>query len=154
MREWTGYSVFKPCERVCAVALFQGTCHATQFLVPRSLRHGVVLVAALGMACSGEPSMDRNTPLNIEEVHVRADPSDIMVQYRTPTPIRDCKAHAAEMPKVWDLVVKDRLGESVERVTLFPENPSGESASTTFVKSADGEWASTALCRAIKIQRQ
>jgi len=90
-------------------------------------------------------------PLNIQDVHVSMDPSGLMVQYRTPTPIRDCKAHAAEMPKVWKLFVKDRLTDSVARVILFPENPSRESASTAFVKS-DGQWSSIAFCRSITIR--
>ena len=114
----------------------------------------VALVSVVTMACGGGSSMHRgDSASTIEHVHVRTVESDLIVHYRTPTAVRDCKAQATEMPKVWDLVLKNRLtGSSAQKVILFPENPSGESVSTAFVKSADGRWVSTAFCGSIIIQ--
>jgi hypothetical protein len=92
----------------------------------------------------------RNVPgeaIKIDDVDISAADSRIMVQYRTSTSIRDCGAQAAEMPKVWDLVVKARLQESpVQRVVLFPEDTSGQSVSIEFTRNPSGQWSSAVPC--------
>ena len=81
-------------------------------------------------------------------VDIRVLDSHLIVQYRTRTSIRDCKAQTAEMPKVWKLVVKARLADaSVQQVSLSPEEASGQSVAMTFVKSASGQWSTEAPCR-------
>jgi hypothetical protein len=88
--------------------------------------------------------------VKIEDVmDVSADDSALVVQYRTRTSIRDCKAQAAEMPQVWDLVVKGRLKDSaVRQVILDAEEASGQrqSVGMIFTKSASGQWSTKAPC--------
>ncbi len=94
-----------------------------------------------------DTSTGSNEAVKIDDVHVRPIESGISVHYRTSTSIRDCVAQAAEMPKVWDMIVKTRLGESaVERVVLFPEDVSGQSVSIEFSKSASGQWSAAVPC--------
>jgi len=77
--------------------------------------------------------------MKIEDVHVNANSSRVIFNYRTQTPTGDCKAQAVEMPKVWDLAVKTRLRDSdVPRVVLFPEDPSGQSVGFEFTKGESG----------------
>jgi hypothetical protein len=111
---------------------------------------GTMVVAA---ACGRGPSVRgaeqslRGEAVKIDDVHIRAVHSGISVHYRTSASIRDCGAQAAEMPKVWDLVVKARLRESpVQRVVLFPEDTSGQSVSIEFTKSASGQWSAAVPC--------
>jgi hypothetical protein len=69
------------------------------------------------------------------------------VQYRTQTSIRDCQAHAAEMPRVWNQLVKARLtGAPVTSVVLVPEDPSGVSVAMLFTPDQSGRWSSRAPC--------
>jgi hypothetical protein len=69
------------------------------------------------------------------------------VNYRTQTSIRDCKTQAAEMPKVWDQVVRARLKDSApESVVLFPEDASGQSLAIQFTKTESGDWSASAPC--------
>jgi len=100
----------------------------------------LITTIALAAAC------DRLAPVKIEDVHVRATNSQLVFQYRTQTPTADCEAQAVELPKVWDLVVKAHLTDSqVQEVVLFPEDPSLQSVTFVFTKSASG-WASSGPC--------
>jgi hypothetical protein len=82
-------------------------------------------------------------------VNVRHDGAELVVHYPTLASIHnfDCKHHAAEMPEVWKLVVENRLNAYVQRVVLFPEDPSLRSVAMTFVKSVSGHWSTLAPCR-------
>lgn len=54
--------------------------------------------------------------------------SRLMFQYRTQSSRADCKAEAAEMPKVWDqLMTPYARNSNVQSVALMPEDPSGVS---------------------------
>jgi hypothetical protein len=120
------------------------TLYVTQWCVVATM----VLAGACSRASGGGDQ--RNVPadaIKIDDVDVRVmDPGLLIVQYRTRTSIQDCKAQAAEMPGVWDLVVKARLTEAaVQRVVLFPEK-AGRSLSFTFTKSGSGQWSALAPC--------
>ena len=113
----------------------------------------VVATIALAAACERAASVrgdQQSVPgeaIKIDDVNIRDVDSGISVHYRTSTSIRDCGAQAAEMRKVWELVVKTRLAESpVQRVVLFPEDTSGQSVSIEFTKSASGEWTAGVPC--------
>ena len=109
----------------------------------------MVLVTACGRAASVSEGQ-RNVPaepVKIDAVDIRAVDSRMVVHYRTPASSGDCKAQAAEMPKVWDQIVKSRLRDtSVQRVVLFPEDASGQSVGFEFTKSASGQWSVAAPC--------
>jgi hypothetical protein len=111
----------------------------------------VIGTTLLATACGRAASVDqhqRDVPgdaVKIDDVDIRSADSEIIVHYRTRTSIRDRKAQAAEMPKVWELVVKARLGDaSLQRVILFPEDASLESVAIEFKKSASGQWVAVA----------
>jgi len=113
----------------------------------------VVAAAVLVVSCGPQasvPGYQAAVPgeaLKIDDVHIRAVDAGISVHYRTSTSIRDCRAQAAEMLKVWDRFVKTRLGESsVQQVVLFPEDTSGQSVGMTFTKSASAQWTASAPC--------
>jgi hypothetical protein len=108
----------------------------------------MVLASACGRAASvKEGQRVPAQAIKIDDVHFRMIDSELTVQYRTPTPSRDCKAQAAEMPKVWEMVVKDRLRDSpAERVVLSPEDGSGQSLGIQFAKNASGQWSAAAPC--------
>jgi hypothetical protein len=92
-------------------------------------------------------------PVKIDDVRVRTVDSGLMFQYRTQRPSADCKAQAEELPKVRDLMVKARLTDShVQRVILFPEDPSHQSVSFEFTRSASG-WSTAAPCPITILQR-
>lgn len=120
----------------------------------RAFTQGLIIVAVvLAAACERAASVRGNQQgvsgeaITIEDVHIRDVDSGIIVHYRTSTSIRDCAAQAAEMPKVWELVVKARLAESpVQWVVLFPEDTSGQSVSLEFTKNASGEWTAGVPC--------
>lgn len=83
----------------------------------------------------------------IADVDIRTVDSSLIVQYRTQTSIRDCKAQVVEMPAVWNQLVKAVLQDSkVQRVVLFPEDASRQSVSVTFTKNASGQWTAVAAC--------
>lgn len=113
----------------------------------------VVAVLVLSVACSqtvskGEHAETSSGAIKVDDVEdVSVVDSGLIVQYRTRTSIRDCKAQALEMPQVWDLVVRARLKDgAVQQVFLSPEQPSGRSVAMTFTKSASGEWIASAPC--------
>lgn len=114
----------------------------------------VVATAVLAVACGREVTVGGDKPhalgegVKIEDVvDVRTDDSGLVVQYRTRTSIRDCQAQAAEMPQVWDLVVRARLKDSVvQQVFLSPEEASGASVAITFTKNTSGQWVASAPC--------
>jgi hypothetical protein len=114
---------------------------------------GVIATAVLALACNqatsverGEPTVTANT-FKVDDLHITADDSGLIIQYRTSSSSTDCKAQAADAPKVWDLVVKPRLSDShAERVILFPEDQSGTSVSFEFTKRASGQWSAAAPC--------
>jgi hypothetical protein len=117
-----------------------------------SMHWCVLATVVLATACDrAAPTREnqRGVPaeaIKIDDVHIRAVESGLMFQYRTRTSSGDCRAQAVEMPKVWDLVVKARLKDSrVQRVILFPEDPSGQSVSFEFTKSVS-RWSSAAPC--------
>src|SRR5437016_3109016 len=99
----------------------------------------VIATMVLAAACRRAVSRDgdqRSAPgeaIKIDDVHITANSERLMFQYRTRTSSRDCNAQRAEMPKVWDLVVRTRLKDSpVQRVILVPEDASGWSVSFEF----------------------
>jgi hypothetical protein len=120
----------------------------------RLLTRTLVVGATLLVGGCGRPAPvggDQRTvvvePIKIDDVHISAVDSGITVQYRTATSTRDCGAQAAEMPRVWDLVVKARLqGSAAQRVILFPEDTSGQSVSIEFTKNPSGQWSSAGPC--------
>jgi hypothetical protein len=91
----------------------------------QSMRWCVIATIVIAVACN------RPAAMKIEDVHVSANSSRFIFHYRTQTPTGDCKAQAAEMPKVW--------------VILFPEDPSGQSVAFVFDKSESG-WSSPGPC--------
>jgi hypothetical protein len=113
-----------------------------------------VATAILAVACGREIPAGRDQPhavaqgVKIEDIiAVDTRAPGLIVNYRTRTSIRDCKAQSSEMPQVWDLVVRGRLKDSaVPRVTLFPEDASGQSVAITFTKNASGQWSASAPC--------
>ena len=113
----------------------------------------VILMALIGGGCSRTPSVVGDQAaapadaVKIDDVHVSTTDSGFIVQYRTRTSAADCRAQAAEMPKVWNQVVKPRLKESApQRVVLFPEDPTSQSVSFGFIKGASGQWVAKAPC--------
>ena len=106
--------------------------------------------ALLVIACGRESSVAGNrgtasaSPVSVEDVRITGTNSDFFVFYRTRTSIRDQEAQIAEIPKVWDSVVRPRLKASTTRVTMMPEDPSGTSVSFTFTNSAGGGWTALA----------
>jgi hypothetical protein len=82
------------------------------------------------------------------DVRVLADGGEATLFYKTRTALRDCAAQRAEMPLVWHEHVRGRLADARwVRVTLFPEEPSGTSASFTFEQGESGTWRADAPCR-------
>jgi hypothetical protein len=115
------------------------------------LRHVCVIASAvLVSACGRESSVKANhrtespAPLTVEDVSVQGTESDFTVFYRTHMSIRDGEAQVAEIPTVWNVVVKPRLKPSTTRVIMFPEDPSHTSVTFAFAKSAGGEWIAEA----------
>jgi hypothetical protein len=113
----------------------------------------VLLATSVVMACGRGAHVDdqqrgaHGAPVDIDDVDIKVVNSRLFVQYRTPTPIRDCEAQAEEMPRVWNLVVKVRLADpTVKNVVLFPEDPSGQSVTMAFSKNASGRWSAVAPC--------
>jgi hypothetical protein len=108
----------------------------------------VVLAAACDRAASprGDQRGVPTQALKIDDVKLKVVDSELTFFYRTRTSTGDCKAQAAEMPKVWDLLVKAHLRDShVQRVILFPQDPSGQSVTFVIEKSAS-EWSSSGPC--------
>jgi hypothetical protein len=117
----------------------------------RLFPHGCIIATALVLiACDRESSVNEHrrtesaAPVNVENVDIMGTDSDFTVFYRTRTSFRDEEAHAAEMPKVWNVVVRPRLKTATTRVIMFPEDPSRTSMSFAFTKSAGGEWTAHA----------
>ena len=112
----------------------------------------VTLMLAVGCGQSssvgGENSQGVDNRVQVKDiVAITAESSDLIVQYRTRTSIRDCKAQASQMPEVWNLIVRTRLKDNAfQRVILFPQDPTGESASFAFTKNATGHWSASAPC--------
>lgn len=113
----------------------------------------VVATTGLAAACGkktsavGDQARESRDDARIQDVHVSVTDSGLIVNYRTRTSIRDCKAQAAEMPKVWDRVVRARLKDSTqESVVLFPEEASGQSLAIQFTKTKSGDWSASAPC--------
>ena len=105
----------------------------------RSLECWFMVAVVSLAACQQEaqkppaPARSPNQANAIEKVEIRDLDSGISVHYRTSTTARSCEAQAAEMPRVWDLVVKARLeAAQLERVVLFPEDNTGQSVSIEF----------------------
>jgi hypothetical protein len=110
----------------------------------------VIASALLVIACSRESSVAGNPgtasgpPVDVKDVHTTGTDSDFVVFYRTRTSIRDQEAQMAEIPKVWNIVVRPRLKASTTRVTMMPEDPTGTSVGFTFTNSAAGGWTALA----------
>jgi hypothetical protein len=108
-----------------------------------------IATAVLVIACGRESPVNGNrrtvspAPVNVEDVSVLGTDSDFTVFYRTRTSIRDGEAQGAEIPKVWNTVVRPRLKTSTTRVNMMPEDPSGTSVSFTFT-SVGGQWTALA----------
>lgn len=87
-------------------------------------------------------------PVAIDDVHVTFEKAELLVMYRTRTSSsRDCAAQRAEMPAVWNQLVKARLGEpGLRSVVMVPEDTTGTSVSNTFTKNAHGQWTSPVPC--------
>jgi hypothetical protein len=70
----------------------------------------VIAALVLAGACSrgaSEGGDQRGVPpdaIKIDDVYVDSRASGLIVHYRTRTSSGDCKAQAAEMPRVWDLL--------------------------------------------------
>ena len=102
------------------------------------------------LACDGESSgngkrrAESPAPVNVEDVSVLGTDSDFTVFYRTRTSIRDGDAQIAEIPKVWNVVVRPRLKTSTTRVIMVPEDPSRTSVSFAFARNAGGDWIAEA----------
>jgi hypothetical protein len=96
----------------------------------------LIATIALAAACQRPPAF------KIDDVRIYDRTSGPFIHYRTLSPSGDCTAQAAEMPKVWDLIVKERLAADshVQRVVLMPEDPTGQSVGFEFIKGASG-WA-------------
>jgi len=114
---------------------------------------GVIAILVFALACNRAASGGRREStvsagtLKIDDLLISDFDSGLIFQYRTPTSSTDCKAQAAELPKVWESVVWDRLRHSqVHSVILFPEDPSGTSVSMEFTKSSSGQWTTAAPC--------
>ena len=76
------------------------------------------------------------------------DEAGVTAFYKTPTLLTDCPAQAAEMTTLWRMVVEPKLqGTHWSTLTLFPEEPSGRSASFTFTRDASGDWRADGPCR-------
>jgi len=81
------------------------------------------------------------------DVQVLAEDDDPYVFYKTRTSLRDCAAQRQEMPLVWHEHVRGRLRDARwTRITLFPAEASGMSATFTFDRRASGEWRADAPC--------
>jgi hypothetical protein len=118
----------------------------------------VAVVSVVASACaqpqpvppsSAPPEPPSTTGLagSFTDVEVLADDAEPTFFYRTRTSLRDCVAQRQEMPLVWHEHVRGRLKDGHwTRVTLFPEEPSGGSASFTFERRASGEWRAEAPC--------
>ena len=101
----------------------------------------VIATIVLAAACGRSPSFQ------IDDVHLDAIASGLFFNYRTQSPSGDCKVQAAEMPKVWTLVVKEHVTDSrVRRVILIPEDPSGQSVGFEFIKRTSGWSTEGAPC--------
>lgn len=113
----------------------------------------VIAAAILGVACEqrsprtgGQGSVSADA--KIENVEISTVEAGLIVQYHTHTSSRDCEAQAAEMPHVWNQVVKARLNDSaVKSVVLFPEDPSGLSVAMEFTPNKSGRWSTSAPCK-------
>jgi hypothetical protein len=104
--------------------------------------NGTVQLAALADQESG-----LGEGAKIDQVDIRTVESGLIVQYRTSTSIRDCTAQAAEMPRVWNSVVRSRLTDAqIRQVFLSPEDASGQSIAIEFTKNASGNWSAAAPC--------
>ena len=109
----------------------------------------IVTVAACKQEAQRSPSPPRpqSQANSVEDVEIRDIDSGISVHYRTSTVARSCEAQAVEMPRVWSLVVKNRLqAAQLQRIVLFPEDRTGQSVSIEFTKGAGGQWSSKAPC--------
>lgn len=109
----------------------------------------LVAVTACDRGTAGSPARGSAPAENagISDVRTSHTDSRLMFQYRTQSSSEDCKAQAAEMPKVWDQIMKPHARNSnVHSVTLVPADPSGVSVSFEFTKSSSGQWAAMAPC--------
>jgi hypothetical protein len=89
---------------------------------------------------------DTQTP-KITDVLTTHTGSQLIFQYRTQSSTEDCKAQAAEMPKIWNQLMKPYArNPNVQSVILFPADPSGVSVSFEFGKTTSGQWAAMAPC--------
>jgi hypothetical protein len=125
------------------------------------LRRGGLLIVAAACAAAAacgqpqpapppsDPPASSTTGLagSFTDVRVLAEDDDPYFFYKTRISLRDCGAQRTEMPLVWHEHVRGRLKDGHwTHVTLFPEEPSGASASFTFTRRASGEWRADAPC--------
>jgi hypothetical protein len=116
-----------------------------------SLATGFAFSAIVLGGCARGASVDQrqqNSPavVNITGVDVRTVGTTLIIQYRTQTSIRDCRAQEVEMPAVWSRVVKPRLDTRPTQVVLSPEERSGQSVGIAFSKNSAGQWTAVAPC--------
>jgi hypothetical protein len=103
----------------------------------------VIGTLAAVTGCGGAPAENAK----ISDVLTSHTDSRLMFRYRTESSSEDCRVQAAEMPKVWDQLMKPYARNSnVQSVTLMPEDPSGVSVSFEFTKGPSGQWAAMAPC--------
>jgi hypothetical protein len=103
--------------------------------------------ACLAFASCAPAAVDGPAPQPIHDVDWLTDEASATVFYRTKTSLTDCATQATEMARFWGEVVRPRLKDRRwGTVTLFPEEPSGRSASFTFRPVASGAWQADGPC--------
>jgi len=110
-------------------------------VIIRSRTSLLIATIALAAACVRAPAF------KIDNVHIDDRTDGPFINYHTLSPSGDCTVQAAEMPKVWDLIVKGHIADShVQRVVLIPEDPTGQSVGFEFIKSGSGWSTENAPC--------
>jgi hypothetical protein len=115
----------------------------------------LVVTVLLALSCRDKASGvtdQRSAPGGggVENVETEIIRGSLFVNYLTQTSIRDCAAQRAEMPKVWESVVRARLNDpAVERVVLSPEEVSGQSLGMFFTRNASGQWSASVPCSVV-----
>jgi hypothetical protein len=115
-----------------------------------SLQRGSTLLAAclLAASCRSAPREAEPPPNDtVQFIKWLTDDTSATAFYKTRVALTDCATQATEMTALWGVVVRPKLqGTRWSTITLWPEEPSGRSASFIFTRDASGAWRAAAPC--------
>jgi hypothetical protein len=116
-------------------------------------------LAVLGVDDAPQALPRVSAPPDVPSIQSTVDSSRtgdrLVVEYRTSTPVDDCAAQAAEVPKVWALVVDPLVHAGTRTVVVWVQNvyaPPVNGATArwvgmSFARDHAGAWTALAPCR-------